>query len=189
MNRPSTTMTALSLFLASALAGPALSAEDARPAGVEAEAIKIEATVTAVNLKAREVTVKDAEGNEVVLRVGEEARNLPQVEVGDQVTAEYFQGMAFHVEPAGTGKPLRVEKTVSDRAPSGHKPSGEVTTYVEIIARVEALDPAKRTVTLRGPNAVVTLRVQDDIDLSNVKVDDMVKANFVESYAISVEAK
>lgn len=180
------------LFAATVATTPlAFSAEEAatKPTGAEGTLVKVEAKVTAIDLHKREVTVKDSQGNETLLRVGEEARNLPQLEIGDTVVAEYFHGMIFHVEPAGTGKPLRVEKTLLDRTPSGQKPGASTTTYVEIVARVEGLDIATRMVTLRGPKAVVTLKVEDDVDLSTVKLGDMVTAHFVESYAIAVEER
>ena len=191
MRRTVSLKSALMGTLAAAVCGLSLAghAQEAteKPTGAEGMIAKIEAVVTAIDMEKREVTVKNAEGRVMVLHVGEEARNLARVEVGDTVIAEYFEGLVFQVEPAGTGKPLRVEKTLSDRAPKGQKPAGSVTTYVELVARVEGIDRAKRLVTLRGPRAVVTLNVKDDLDLSTVEVNDMVKVNFVEGYAIKVE--
>lgn len=177
------------LAFAALVAAPVLSlAEEAadKPAGVEGVLVTVEATVTAVDQTRRRVTLKDADGNEVELEVGEEVRNLPQVEVGDRVSAQYFRGLVFNVEPAGSGKPLRVEHTRAERADPGEKPGASATKTVEIIARVEAVEPGERLVTLRGPRAVVTLQVDEDVDLSTVKVGDMVKAEFVESVAIGV---
>lgn len=179
----------LALAALLAFAAPSSAEEVERPGGAEGVLIRVEATVTGVDMDTREVTLKDADGNETVLQVGPQARNLPQVEVGDTVIAEYYSGLVFQVEPAGTGKPMRVERTRAERAPAGRKPAGEVTTWVEIIARVEGIDRDERTVTLRGPRRVVTLKVADDVDLSKVAVDDMVEAHFLERAAISVERK
>ena len=57
---------------------------------------------------------------------------------------------------------------------------------IELVARVEAVDAGARTVTLQGPNQTVTLSVKDDVDLNTVKKGDMVKADFVESFAVNV---
>lgn len=178
----------LALALAAAVcATPALAEE--KPSGAEGATIEVEGTVTAVDLDAREVTIKRTDGEEVVLEVGPEARNLDQVEVGDTVSASYFQGLLFYVEPAGGGKPMRVVTTEAQRAPKGAKPSGAVTQWVELVARVEGIDAKARTVTLRGPHALVTLQVADDIDLSTVKLNDLVRAEFVEHFAVDVTEK
>lgn len=99
---------------------------------------------------------------------------------------EYFEGLIFNVEPAGSGKPMRVEKTQSQRSAEGAKPAGFINKYIELVARVEAVDAGARTVTLQGPNQTVTLSVKDDVDLNTVKKGDMVKADFVESFAVNV---
>ena len=191
--RLSPSLTVSSSLLAAALLvlppGIAGAADLAKPAGLDAELIEVEAKVAAIDLAKREVTLTDAQGETVVLRVGPEARNLPQLRVGDTVRSRYFRGLLFHLEPAGSGKPLRVERTVAERAPMGHKPGAAVTSYIEIVARVEGLDAANRLVTLRGPNAVVTLKVAEDLNLEGVKIGDMVKAHFSETYAIAVEAR
>ncbi len=182
--------TAIAILLAAILAGT-VGAEETqmKSAGAEALLIQVEAKVVAIDLKKREVLLADEEGNQILLHVGEEARNLPQLAVGDRVVAEYFQGLLFAVEPAGTGKPMRVEKTLSDRTPEGQKPGGSVTTYVELIARVEGIDRKRRMVTLRGPKKTITIKAEEDVDLSTVHVGDLVKADFVEEYTIRIEER
>ena len=163
----------------------AVQAEE-KPSGAEGVLLNVEGTVTAIDLNTREVTVRDAEGEESVVQVGPDARNLDQVEVGDNVSIEYFGGLIFNVEPAGSGKPMRVEKTEMSRAAEGVKPSGFINKYVELVARVEDIDTKARTVTLQGPNQTVTLSVKEDVELATVKKGDMVKADFVESFAVNV---
>lgn len=171
---------------------PALTAAEqaaSKPSGVEGTLVTIDATVVAVDQATRRVTLKDQEGNEVEIEVGPEVRNLPQVEPGDHVSAELFRGMAFQVEPAGSGKPMRVEHVRGERAALGMKPGADVVREIELTARVEAVKPAERLVTLRGPTATVTVEVAEDVDLQSVKVGDMVKARFVETMAVSVTEK
>ena len=175
---------ALAMTFAAAFA-VAVQAEE-KPSGAEGVLLSVEGTVTAIDLDTREVTVKNAEGEESVIQAGPDARNLDQVEVGDTVSIEYFEGLIFNVEPAGSGKPMRVEKTQTRRAAEGAKPSGFINKYIELVARVVAIDTKARTVTLQGPNQTVTLSVKEDVDLGTVKKGDMVKADFIESFAAEV---
>jgi Cu/Ag efflux protein CusF len=52
---------------------------------------------------------------------------------------------------------------------------------------VEAIDPDKKTITLKGPRRSVTLQVRDPQKLEGVKVGDPVVAKYYESLAIEVK--
>ena len=52
---------------------------------------------------------------------------------------------------------------------------------------VRAINQEPRTVTFEGAEHTVTLAVEEDIDLSNIRVGDQVDALYQESLAISVE--
>jgi hypothetical protein len=71
----------------------------------------------------------------------------------------------------------------------GAKPEGVVVNTTELTATVEAIDYAKRTVTLKGPEGnTVTLKVDESAkDFKNVKKGDQVVARFTEAVAISVQ--
>ena len=67
-----------------AFATPFVLAQDkssakAQPVAAGEETIKVSARVTSIDQAKRVVTLKEANGNETVLKVGEEARNLGQV--------------------------------------------------------------------------------------------------------------
>jgi hypothetical protein len=74
-------------------------------------------------------------------------------------------------------------------APGGQLPGVMVVDTVKITATVEAVDYAKRTVTLKGPEGnTVTLKVDKSAkDFKNVKKGDQVVARFTEAVAISVQ--
>ena len=56
------------------------------------------------------------------------------------------------------------------------------------MATVEAVDLAKRTVTVRGPRGNVnTLKVGDQVQLDKVKAGDQVVVRYTEAVAISVD--
>jgi Cu/Ag efflux protein CusF len=166
-------------------AAPAAATHDNPAAGVVASVSAV-ATVEAIDLKTREVTLKKENGELVTLVVSEEARNLPQVVKGDIVTVNYEVGLVVALGPPGK-EPQRVEDTQVARAPAGAKPAGAIQQTVAVTATVVAIDAATHTVTLKGPRQTVALPVSKDIDLSKVKVGDQVGAIYQESLALTVE--
>ena len=167
-------------------AQPASQAAPDRPAaGVVAHASAV-ATVEAIDLKTREVTLKKEDGELVTLVVSEEARNLPQVAKGDVVTVTYEVGLVVGLGPPGKD-PIRVEDTQAARTPAGAKPGGAIQRTVAVTATVVGIDAANHSVTLKGPRQTVALPVSHDIDLTKVKLGDQVGAIYQESLALTVE--
>jgi len=183
MNRRALVCVMVSLFL---LAAAAAFAAD-KPGGKASELVVVTATVQKIDMKTREVTLKGEDGRLETIKVGPEARNLGQLKVGDKVTFKYYQALAIQVTAPGE-KPSIAEATDVQRAPAGAKPGGQVTSVVEAVATVEAVDLAKRTATIRGPRGNVhTMKVGDQVKLENVKVGDQVKVRYTEAVAISVD--
>jgi Cu/Ag efflux protein CusF len=158
------------------------------PASVVGEVIRVTATVEAVDLATRQVTLRDtASGDTVTFIASEEVRNLPQVHKGDIVEMDLYESLALALEPESTQKRMREDKLAVSRAALGQKPGGTMTRTVEAVASVEAVNLEKRLVTVRGAKQTVTLKAGDDIDLSALKVGDRVRANYIESFSISVK--
>ena len=145
------------------------------------------ATVEAVNMTTREITLRLEDGKVESFVLGDEVRNLAQVEVGDQVVVNYSVGMIMALNPSSSAIRSRVDRVETDRAELGEKPAGMVRKTVEVTATIIAVDATARTVTLKGPLRTVTLPVAEDIDISKLKVGDQVDAVYQESLAISVQ--
>jgi len=145
------------------------------------------ATVEAVDMASREVTLRLADGKLMSFIAGDEVRNLAQVEVGDQVIVEYSIGMIMALNPSGSAIRSRVDRVETGRAEPGQKPAGIVRKTVEVTATIVAVDQQARTVTLKGPLRTVTLPVAEDINITKLKVGDQVDAVYQESLAISVQ--
>ena len=159
----------------------------AKPSGMKERTVKVEATVQAIDLPKRVVTLKGSKGNIFDLKVGEEAKNLPQVKVGDLVTVQYYESLAFQVIKAGQAG---VESSGSGvtRAKPGGKPGGVAANQVTVTASIEAIDAKNNYVTLKGPEGKTQeIKVQDPKNLKNVKVGDQVVLTYTEALAISVE--
>jgi hypothetical protein len=168
--------------------GVAAAADEAQmPAAATVAAAATLATVESIDQATREVTLRYPDGSLSTFIAGDEVRNLAQVKKGDVVLIEYFAGLAVALEPKGAGSRERHEEMVATRAKPGEKPAGTVTKTLDVVATVEALDPDARTVTLKGAEQTLTLKVADGIDLTKVNVGDDVVASYVESFAVSVE--
>ena len=85
------------------------------------------------------------------------------------------------------GVTKRTETISAERAPLGQRPAGAVRNTVDIVANVIAINKKTRKVTLRGPERVITVKASQDVDLSQIKVGDQVRVNYVEEFAIAVE--
>lgn len=145
------------------------------------------ATVAAIDLEKRIVTLKGEDGEVRDIKVGEEAVNLPQVKVGDLVTVKFYESIAVElIKPgtyAGTG-----EKTAIVKAKPGEMPGGMVAKQVTVTATITAIDKQKSTITLKGPEGNMTkVKVQDPTNLEKVKVGDELMITYTEALAISVE--
>ena len=145
------------------------------------------ATVVAIDLEKRIVTLKGEDGEVRDIKVGEEAVNLPQVKVGDLVTVKFYESIAVEVIQSGTFAGTG-EKTAIVKAKPGEMPGGMVAKQVTVTATITAIDKQKSTITLKGPEGNLTkVKVQDPANLEKVKVGDELMITYTEALAISVE--
>jgi Cu/Ag efflux protein CusF len=159
----------------------------AKPSGMKEQTVSVTATVEAIDLPNRVVTLKGPKGDVFDLKVGEEAKNLPQVKVGDQVNVKYYESLAFQVTKPGQASTVQTTSAVA-RAKPGEKPGGTVANQVTVTATVQAIDAKKSYVTLKGPEGKTKeIKVKDPKNLKNVKVGDEVVFTYTEALAVSVE--
>ena len=183
----------LTIALAVLFAMPAFAGDEetaGKPHVVRAGMTTATATVVAIDLDKRVVTLKGADGDVFDLTVGSEAKNLPQVKVGDRVTATYYEAISAKVYKPGEGPEYSgaSEETLKTAKP-GEKPSGELRTSVTAKATVTAIDTKGQSVTLKGMDGKsIKVRVEDPANLKGVVVGDEVIINYEQALAISVDA-
>jgi ribosomal 50S subunit-recycling heat shock protein len=154
----------------------------------KSETRKVTATVKAIDLKDRIVTLEGSKGEVFDVKVGEEAKNLPQVKVGDLVNVTYYEAIAVKVFQKGEAPKVDGVTEGVMKAKPGEKPSGVAVSQMTVTASVEALDKIKQTATLLLPDKKsLTVKVKDPKNLKNVKVGDEVQITYSEALAISVE--
>lgn len=177
----------LTIVLTIVLIGP-MRAWAAEKPGVElGEVMVVTGKVVGIDRTDRSVAVMGAEGNVLVLEVGKAAKNFDQIKVGDQVKLEYFESVAIYVGTGGKPPETNVGIVVATAA-KGMKPGGEIIETVDISAVIQAIDTAKRTLTLKGPQGnVIPLKVDKSVKaFDQLKVGDSINVRYTEAVAISV---
>ncbi|MFO1316749.1 MAG: hypothetical protein U1F58_14220 [Burkholderiales bacterium] len=182
------------LGLAAALALPAaVSAQTAAVVGGTApgkagvaEVVKLTATVTALDKATRDVTLKGPQGNEVTLTAGPDVKNFDQIKVGDQVNVDFIQALTLELKKGGGLVVARTEQKGAVAAKPGEKPAGAVGRQVTIVADVIATDPAKQTITLKGPKQTVDMRIPDPEQFKRIAKGDQVEATYTQAVALAL---
>ena len=162
-----------------------------KPSGRMEDVAEAKATVTAIDLPQRVVTLKDEKGRDIVVEVPESIKNLDQVKVGDELSVTYTEALAWQVKPAGQGAPGVSADAGITTAKPGERPGGTAGRTLTLTATITAIDLANGTVTLTGPGGgSQVIKARDPANLKKVQVGDLVDITYTEAVAIAVrEAK
>lgn len=171
---------------AAAQTGGTVVAKGPGVAGV-AETVELTATITAIDAATRAITMKGPQGKELTLTAGPEIKNFAQMKVGDQVKAKYVEALTLELKKGSTAPVARTDTTGVAGAKPGERPAGVAGRQVTVMAEVMAVDPAKKTVTLRGPQRTIDLKVADPEQFKLIAKGDRVEATYTEALALSVE--
>ena len=143
------TVAALVIVVAVAVAAGAEEKMQGRPGGTMVEAVSITATVEKIDYQTREFTLKGPKGGLITFIAGDEVQRFNEVKKGDQVTFDYAEGVAIDVQKA-TEAPKMVETQSVKREP-GKKPSGTLETIGFLTAHVDEINYKTRVVKLSLP--------------------------------------
>ncbi len=160
-----------------------------KPAGiVVGDAVTITAKIEYIDKKDRVLGLRGPAGNLVFFEVDEAVKNFNRIKVGDQVKAEYFEALAVYLGKPGTQPEEDAGAIIATAAP-GKKPGVFAVGAVDASAAVQAVDQAKRTVTVKGPEGnSFTVHVDPSISaFEQLKVGDSIHIRYVEAIGIAVE--
>jgi hypothetical protein len=147
----------------------------------------VTATVEAVDLAKRMLTVKGPDGKVVSFRVSDAVKRLPEVKVGDKITATYTETVSFKVLAAGA--PAAAAGGAAVAAGTGAKPSGTAMAATTVTVVITAIDKAAESVTIKSPDGKShTIKVQEPKNLELVKVGDSIQVTYTEALAVDVTA-
>ena len=165
---------------AAGLALPVL-ADNTTPVAGGATVSQITGKVVVVNKETRQMTIEEPDGNFEVLDIPEQVKRIDGIKIGDKVDITETEAVLVDVEKGrDAGSMGSVEKTTVKPEP-GSKPAGTITTKLKLYGKVESVDRANSTVTVRGPDKIVTLVVKDKAILDDLKPGDGVIATYVKT--------
>ena len=144
------------------------------------------ATVEAVELQSRTITLKRPDGTFVTTTAGPDIKRLDEVKIGDTVTARYYENLVIRLKQPGDPE---VDNRVTGTTGSGQElPGGTRAKQKTITATITDIDMETPTVTFTGPNGWrYTSKVQDKAALAKVKVGDKVDIVWTEALLVSIE--
>lgn len=149
---------------------------------------RVTATVQAVDVAGRTLTLQNAKGETQTFKVGPQVERLAEVAVGDVIAVEYQQGLALEFQPAGSETVPPTAVATGERAGKDQAPGGAVAAGVQATVTVTAIDLAKRLVSFQGPAGnVYQVKAGPEIKLEKLKVGDRLLATYVEAVAVELE--
>jgi len=154
-----------------------------------ARTVTINATITAIDAKTREVTLKGPQGREVKIIAEPDVKNFAQLKVGDNVEVKYLEALAAELKKGGGLPVARSETGGMQTAQPGATPGAIVGRRVRVVGDVVGVDDKTQTVTVRGPNRTVELTIADPDQFKLIAKGDQLEADFVEGAAVSIVPK
>lgn len=153
-----------------------------------AQELTASATVTAIDLETRQVSLKNAEGETFDIVAGEQVANLPNLKVGDKVMLKYLQILDVELLKGTAGIRKRIVEVDGERAGADEKPGGGVGMKVTIYADVIGLDKQQQTVTVRGVDETLTIKINNPEQFNLIAEGDQLKAVQTKAIGIGIVA-
>ena len=158
-----------------------------KPSFSATQSMSVSAVVDAIDHETRVVTVTRADGESMTFTASEEARNLPQVSVGDVIVADYMETVSVEVLANDGMEPEAVQASALARTKEGEMPGAAAMDTTIIIATVEEINLEANTFKLKGPAGNVNEYVAQNPDnLRRSEVGDLVIITITSAVAIAV---
>jgi hypothetical protein len=127
-------LASVSFALASVCLGFAGCASEPKPPSgiVRENTVSSTATVQKIDLDTREVSLVGTDGKPFTIKCGPEVRNLPELRVGDKVTATYYESVAYEVHKPGSVEAGTRAAVGAARVEPGEKPGAVAANVVQI---------------------------------------------------------
>jgi hypothetical protein len=151
----------------------------------------ISATVTAVDVQKRLVTLKGPEGKTATIEVRPDVRNLAQVKVGDQLVVRYYESIGAAMKPKGSPATPPDSAAAAARAAPGEMPAAAVGQVSTTTITIMAFDKKSNMLTFSGADGLVrAAHIKDPKGqqfAGTLKQGDQVDLTYTEALAVSVE--
>ena len=164
------------------------------PAGINtATLVEVTATVTAIDMENRMVTIQGPQGNSMVVHVTDQVKNLPQAKVGDHVNVKYYRSAYVDIVKTDGKIDMATEAAAAKiTAPAGQKPAGAIGVEVKRKAEVVFVDPYQKFISFRSHDRglrKISLKDSPELQhyLTELKKGDVIEVTYTEAAAISLE--
>jgi hypothetical protein len=152
------------------------------------ELTRVTASIEAVDLNNRIVTLKGPRGNVFAVLVGPEVKNLQQVKAGDVLEIDHYESVAIDVKKT-EGVPSLTETGMVVKAKAGEMPAGVALRKVRVVTNVLGINTVNQSVLVRGPLGHLTeVKIRDPKVVSSLKSGGQIDLTYVEGVAIAVRA-
>lgn len=148
------------------------------------------ATIEALNLDTREVTLKGPAGNVYTFTVDPAVKRLAEFKVGDAVTLDYYASLAAELRaPTAEEKaePLAILKDAG-KGDATAAPKAGGYRIIRAVVTIEGLDGPTGTATVKGPRGnMVVVQVKDPSILPKLRLGDTMVVVYTEAFAVHLE--
>ena len=123
------------------------------PLSATVQADQVTTKVLAVDAAKHQVVLEGAEGQQVHVQLSDQAKNLANLRVGDQVKVEVERSVAAYLDTdVDKGLPGTVERSGELRkAPGSENPGGEAYRQIQVQLKITKIDLKNNQVTLENP--------------------------------------
>ena len=156
----------------------------------EVALVTIEATVEHVDRQTRQVSLKNSDGEILIIDLEENAGKLDDIESGDKVSIDYIEAITIQVFGADEIETGIVSETISAETPVGEKPAAIAAGQISAVVTIEAIDLENNLVTLKNKEGESkTVSPEYPENLKKVAVGDKVRITYTTAIGYSVTEK
>jgi Cu/Ag efflux protein CusF len=176
-----------SLVLACGLAATTAVMQTPAPVSKTAS-ITEKATVMAIDVTSRTVTLKDEKGMVDTFSVGPEVTRFNEVKVGDVVKMTYYESVVLQVRKPGDPAPTKESTDAALTRAKSKLPAATLAVQDKLTVTVKAIDPATPSVTVTTSDGRTIIRkVEDKKNLTGLKVGDVIDITYTRALLTSIE--
>jgi hypothetical protein len=175
------------LLLMVALPAFAQDAMTEKPFVSSSQTVQFTAQVVAVDRENYTVTLRGPQGGERTLELGEEARRLDEVEVGDTVMGEILQSIEIEVVAVENAQAGSGAMVAAGRAPESERPGLIAAETTIMTAVVHEINQEAGTFKLKWQDGVEEYVARDPENLKRAEVGDMVVVTVTDALALQLQ--
>jgi Cu/Ag efflux protein CusF len=153
----------------------------------QTETVELSATIEAIDNSQRLVALKDGNGTLRTIYAGPEVKRFDELKVGDTVTMQYVESVAFAIRKAGEpGAAAASGETISRG--TGSRPSATIARQETATVTIKAIDAKAPAVTVMTDDGrTASFRVDNKKHLNGVGVGDKVEITYTKAFMVSVK--